>query len=565
MTLRIVSLAFFALTLGVAQGLHAHNGHIVNTEPVSEITIDGDLSDWPKEMKSQFISSTLYLCDGTPDREGFKGRYRVGCDYEENALYIAFEIEDDSIVLDPIGDEAWSHLDGCQIFLSLDHAGEETAPVQFVYRDKPASLLNNSFNKVLAKHAKAARSSDDTHLTYEWRIDISALSEGKFDLSKGAVVGFDVAYLDRDTADGYGFYSSSPGVHKHLHSHQLGDLVVPQKDSTKLVQLAGRAAWADAAQQPLKSVKLQSLASEATLFQLPLAANGQFMLTLPAGDYTLVGVGHQPDKSTRPHQLSISEDTLLTKTISFELAKETETQGKVGSNAIVHFDLAHGQRPLPQLETLGKKLGFSLRVSEEPISSETLQNANLLYLLGPTSRFADSEKASVIEFVRKGGSLLLVVDESRRSSLSETQANDLIAPFEMQLTGDTEYVHNCGAIAKSGPIKEPCEIPFSGGRAVEGGAPFGFQLDHDGNPSHPFATAKEVTGGGKVIVLSEAMAAIFLGTPDGERLSGTPRNYAETTYWGKDSERFNTDIMTWLLSQSGTKIASQTQATRFLD
>ena len=100
---------------------------------------------------------------------------------------------------------------------------------------------------------------------------------------------------------------------------------------------------------------------------------------------------------------------------------------------------------------------------------------------------------------------------------------------------------------------------------MEGGAPFGFQLDHDGNPSHPFATAKEVTGGGKVIVLSEAMAAIFLGTPDGERLSGTPRNYAETTYWGKDSERFNNDIMTWLLSQTETKIASQTQATRFLD
>ena len=227
--------------------------------------------------------------------------------------------------------------------------------------------------------------------------------------------------------------------------------------------------------------------------------------------------------------------------------------------------MAHGQRALPQLEALGKKLGFSIRTSEEPISSNTLDDAKLLYLLGPTTRFSDSEKETVIEFVRQGGSLLLVVDESRRSSLSETQANDLIAPFEMKLTGDTEYLHNCGAIAKSGPIRQPCEIPFSGGRAVEGGTPFGFQLDQAGNPSHAFATAKEVTGGGKVIVLSEAMAAIFLGTPDGERLSGTPRNYAETTYWGKDSERFNADIVTWLLSKSATKVVSQPQSDRSFD
>ena len=67
----------------------------------------------------------------------------------------------------------------------------------------------------------------------------SALSGGKLDLAEGAVVGFDVSYLDRDTADVYAFYSSSSGVHKHLHSHQLGDLVVPQKDGSKLVQLAG--------------------------------------------------------------------------------------------------------------------------------------------------------------------------------------------------------------------------------------------------------------------------------------------------------------------------------------
>lgn len=556
MTRRITLLTLLALTFGVMHSAHAHNGHIANAEPVSNITIDGDLCDWPDEMKTQFISTTLFLCDGMPDREGFRGRYRVGCNYEENALYIAVEIEDDSIVLDGIGDEDWNSRDGCEIFLALDHAGDETAPVQFVYRANPTSIFNNQLNEELAKHAKAARASNDTQLTYEWRIDLEALSEGKCKLAKGAVVGFDVAYLDRDTADVYAFYSSSPGVHKHLHSHQMGDLVVPAENGTKLVQLAGRAAWADATQHPLKSLRLQSLASEATFFQVPLAANGQFMLTLPAGEYALSAIGDQPDTSTESQELSISKDTLLTELVSLEVSTEAESVADVTPGSVVYFDLAHGQRSLSQLEPLGEKLGYTLRATEQPISSETLDGASLLYLLGPTTRFADEEKAAVIDFVRNGGSLLLVLDESRRSSLSETQVNDLIAPFELKLTGDTEYVHNCGAIAKSGPIQEPCEIPFSGGRAVEGGSPFGFQLDRDGNPSHPFATAKKIAGGGRIIVLSEAMAAIFLGTADGERLSGTPRNYAETNYWGKDSQKFNADILTWLLANPATEVAT---------
>lgn len=570
MTLRFALLTFIFLACAVTQSARAHNGHFTTAEPVSGITIDGDLSDWPSEMKTHFISTTLFLCDGTPDREGFKGRYRVGCNYKENALYIAFEIEDDSIVLDGIGDEAWSSHDGCEIFLSLDHAGDETVPVQYVYRANPTSIFNNGINEKFAKHAKAARSSNDTQLTYEWRIDLATLSEGKCDLAEGTVIGFDVAFLDRDTADSYAFYSSSPGVHKHLHSHQLGDLVVPPKGNEKTVQLAGRAAWKDAAQQPPKVARLQSLTSEATFFQLPLAANGQFMLTLPPGDYSVTVAGDQAETSTKPQELVVRKDTLLTNMLAFELEKEIDAtatqsnlaQGTFASDAIVHFDLSHGQRPLSQLDSLGKKLGFTLRTSDQPISDDSIQDAQLLYLLGPTTRFADAEKSAVVEFVRNGGSLLLVVDESRRSSLSETQANDLIAPFELKLTGDTEYLHNCGAIAKSGPIQEPCEVPFSGGRAVEGGSPFGFQLDQAGSPSHAFATAKKVTGGGKVIVLSEAMAAIFLGSPDGERLSGTPRNYAETTYWGKDSERFNSDILTWLLAKPKVQAVSQTRSVR---
>ena len=41
--------------------------------------------------------------------------------------------------------------------------------------------------------------------------------------------------------------------------------------------------------------------------------------------------------------------------------------------------------------------------------------------------------------------------------------------------------------------------------------------------------------GGRIVVLGEGMASLFLGDPNGE-----------TTYWGKDSVMFMEEVLTWL-------------------
>ena len=126
---------------------------------------------------------------------------------------------------------------------------------------------------------------------------------------------------------------------------------------------------------------------------------------------------------------------------------------------------------------------------------------------------------------------------------------DLIAEFGMKLTADTEYLHNTGAIAKKGAINAADrELPFSGGRAVEGGSPFGWQLDKDGKPGQVFAAFTTVGTTGKVVVLGDAMVTLLLGTPDGVRLTGVPRNPLLTTYWGKDSAIFMEELLTWLIN-----------------
>ena len=87
-------------------------------------------------------------------------------------------------------------------------------------------------------------------------------------------------------------------------------------------------------------------------------------------------------------------------------------------------------------------------------------------------------------------------------------------------------------------------MPVSGGRAVEGGTPFAFQLDKDGRPAQPFGAYSRLDTGGRIVVLGEGMASLFLGDPNGVRLSGDQKNL--TPYWGKDSAIFMEELFTWL-------------------
>jgi hypothetical protein len=212
------------------------------------------------------------------------------------------------------------------------------------------------------------------------------------------------------------------------------------------------------------------------------------------------------------------------------------------------YDQAHGEEPPPgPMDVIAKKLGLEIQNSARAINAEALKGARILYLRAPTKEFAAAETEAIVAFVKGGGSLLLVLDEERRQSLEKTGVNNFISHFGIRLTPDTEYLHNCGGIAKAGEInKTDRELPFSGGRAVEGGTAFAFQLDKDGKPAQPFGAYKRLDNGARIVVLGEGMAALFLGTPYGVRLTGVPKDPTRTIYWGKDSAIFMEELLMWL-------------------
>lgn len=226
------------------------------------------------------------------------------------------------------------------------------------------------------------------------------------------------------------------------------------------------------------------------------------------------------------------------------------SEGRV-SRARVHMDQAHGEfGPPPGMFEIGQRVGYYVAVDEREITDATLKETRVLILRAPSKAFSAAEKESIVKYLQNGGSLLLIMDEELRQPLAATGVNDIIAPFGMKLTGDTPYLHNCGGIAKAGEINSADrELPYSGGRAVEGGTPFAYRLDAEGKPGPAFASWKKVEGGGRIVVMGEGMASIFLGVPGATRLSGKPRDAQGTTYWGKDSAQFMEEVMAWLVKK----------------
>jgi hypothetical protein len=234
-------------------------------------------------------------------------------------------------------------------------------------------------------------------------------------------------------------------------------------------------------------------------------------------------------------------------------------QGANQAKPVLLFDLGHGQtyfsaeagRETPLQVTyrnMAQYLGAELRVTTQPLSKETLKDVRTLVLFAPLEPVEAAEAQAVVEFVQQGGGLMIGTDEDRRQNLSKTRLNDVMAPFNMKFTADTPYIHNRGAAAAAGRIHPGLrEVPYSGGRAVEGGTAFSFILEPDGTPSkNAHASWMEVPGGGRVIAMGEMMAPLLLGEVNATRLGGGIRPNEFGPYWGKDSREFMLEIVSWL-------------------
>ncbi len=224
-----LSLAVFLAGLSAAPPLWAQADlpdYLALALPISGITVDGDLSDWPREMPALPIRNE-FGAYGPTDTEGtdldtsddLSPSFRVGYDPEEQLLYVAVEVRDD--VLHAEGTVA--RTDACEIYVSGLH-GEDGGPIQYAL--VPGWRTYPTFDRKGVHHnlgsdrrSRGAWKRQDDITTYEWSLVVrrSGVQDHPrvFDpvpgrpirLAGGGIIGFDVVVVDGDGPSG-GFRGS---------------------------------------------------------------------------------------------------------------------------------------------------------------------------------------------------------------------------------------------------------------------------------------------------------------------------------------------------------------------
>ncbi len=275
--LRLYCPTAFLLCLVLSTLAHAHNGAVATATPVADITIDGDFSDWPPDMERYAIALPEYG-DAPRDDEDLRAFFRVGFNADENALYVAVEVEDESVMPDSTSSD-WQN-DGCEIYLSFDNESLIQYVIWNNYREAVGIPAHRS------GYALALKRSNHTH-QYEWRFDLSTIFQSANDTQAKTVLGLDVVVADRDSDDSFSWVAWGKYPLKTNAVDHLGDLWL-QGRHEKVGQLRGQLRWAGTE----KGIARHALIAKGEGHQWPIETDrsGRFVLDLREGNYEIAAI-----------------------------------------------------------------------------------------------------------------------------------------------------------------------------------------------------------------------------------------------------------------------------------
>ena len=190
MNFRTLQTAFLSFLL-LAAPIRAHNGAAAIAVPIDGIAIDGNLVDWPADMRSYPIEIIQFgdLSEGPFD---LSAAFRVGYEGQKNRLYLAVEIQDQSVMMDTSKYAPWRSMDGCEIYLDALHDDRRSAAVQYATSGKSNPAQPSTGN------ANWAWQQTEKGYIYECRLSIEDMAGGTVSLHPGMTLGVDVSVGDRD-------------------------------------------------------------------------------------------------------------------------------------------------------------------------------------------------------------------------------------------------------------------------------------------------------------------------------------------------------------------------------
>ncbi len=331
----VTCLAICLTTLIGAPAAHAHwwkklgdrSAATAYAVPLKNITIDGNLDDWPEDMVrypvlnnwSPYGASDLQG-QSLQDNPDLTAHFMVGYDQQRQVLYVAAIVRDDVHVLVNNSEkhnswetdavevyidgmhaerhEPWYELPGIKGESAMQYAGwvgpegpdAPTAP----WGEHCNPLGSNPFVRHVRASDTGARfrgARRGEHTVYEFALRVHNRYPQVARIEPGTRIGFDVVASDMDLHDGKmtdrGAWVpfGQRGACKHWDASTLADLVFLE-DRSILGSVAGQLTSEDA------DLKLDGIIIEAWNGRLPAGkahadAAGRFTLHLPAGTYTL--------------------------------------------------------------------------------------------------------------------------------------------------------------------------------------------------------------------------------------------------------------------------------------
>ena len=276
---RLVALLAVVMLIA-SSSAHGQNGAVGIAYPARGITVDGDLSDWPKGLRTYPIEC-IEFGDKLGGKDDLEAHFRIAYNAGERALYIAVEVRDDSIVLDGPGEAVWNAQDSCELFIDAAHAAGSGSPVvqyaRYGDQDRIVSPLETS-----EKTMRVAVARTDSRIVYEWRVELGD------SLDPDRTIGFDVSVADKDKDGSFSWAAWGSGTQKAETPVRCGEVLLVSPE-TRFGEVSGRVTWKEPSSSALPSrVRIQSTHSVRLWREVLVDSSGDYKATtLPAGPYSV--------------------------------------------------------------------------------------------------------------------------------------------------------------------------------------------------------------------------------------------------------------------------------------
>ena len=148
---------------------------------------------------------------------------------QENALYVAVQVQDDSVVRDSLEGGPWNAQDGCEIYFNVIPQDGTAAPLQYVlWGDNRYIYFKGELQGPLENAEVEAVWSQDAY-QFEWRIEIRSGGENEASLQDERIKGFDITLWDRDEDGSRSWVAWGPGNPKNNSLDRVGMVVLGGK------------------------------------------------------------------------------------------------------------------------------------------------------------------------------------------------------------------------------------------------------------------------------------------------------------------------------------------------